>query len=160
MLKTLFSSNRYPLLLVTIVFLSVSLLSCGQEKPTKGADNRTGDLAGTWVLESRIQDEQAAPAGERLRKLVLKQDGTFACLYKGEPDQQWIDAGSGAFSFFPPLLRLYWNNGIMTSLLVVEKAPDRMRLHHGTNLVPLKEQEPDEVFVRRKQESGPKRGAQ
>ncbi len=90
-------------------------------------------------------------------KLVLNSDGAFIANYRGEINQEWILAGQGAFSYDPPTLNLYWDTGRVINLLVDESQPDRLVLHHGKNIAPLKDQEPDEVFVRFKGEKGPTR---
>ena len=76
-------------------------------------------------------------------------------LIAGKRTQEWIQAGDGAFSYDPPLLTLYWDSGATARLLVVESGPERLVFHHGRNLAPLNNQEPDEVFSRQKTEKGP-----
>jgi hypothetical protein len=90
-------------------------------------------------------------------RLVLNPDGTFVTNYRGDESQGWIRSGQGGFSYEPPYLNLFWENGASVTLLVTELEPDRILVHHGRNHVPLKDQEPQEIFVRQKMERGPTR---
>ncbi len=90
-------------------------------------------------------------------RLALNTDGTFRADYRGDTTEKWITAGAGAFSYNSPLLTMYWESGATSVLLVRDAEPDRMVLHHGRNMVPLAEQDPDEVFVRINPEKGPTR---
>jgi hypothetical protein len=135
-----------PLILVALSALLMA--SCSRESSTVKPDDKIRLLVGTWILKSRIVEGSEVPAQERLMKITLNEDGTFRYLYRGDQSQPWILAGQGAFSFNPPDLRFYWDDGPMENLLVVEREPDRIRVHHGFNLVPLKNEDPDEVFAR------------
>jgi hypothetical protein len=107
------------------------------------------------MLKSRIVDGDERPVDERFLRLVLRNDGTFQAQYRGSPGQNWIRAGAGAFSYRAPLLTFFWDSGQVVKLLVIEQQPDQLRVHHGLNMVPLKDQPPDEVFVRTKPAKGP-----
>jgi outer membrane lipoprotein-sorting protein len=123
--------------------------ACGKEKPEVRADSAALEsIAGDWTLAARVTGNGETPAQDRFVKLSLKRDGTFRFLFQGDKTQPWITAGEGAFSFTPPTLSFYWDNGAQVRLLVVEKSENRMRLHHGRNLVPVKGADPDEVYVR------------
>ncbi|MBI5249688.1 MAG: hypothetical protein HY912_09350 [Desulfomonile tiedjei] len=108
-------------------------------------------------MKSRIVDENEVPVAQRFMRLALNPDGTFRADYRGESTQKWIKAGQGAFSYNPPMLTMHWESGATATLLVRAAEPDRMVLHHGRNMVPLAEQEPDEVFARMNPEKGPTR---
>ncbi|MFH1115272.1 MAG: hypothetical protein V1792_15285 [Pseudomonadota bacterium] len=129
--------------------------ACSTETPKVKDKSEPERLAGTWILNSRIADGKEVPASERVIKLFLRTDGTFSVDFRGEARQPWIRAGQGGFSYDPPMLRFFWDNGASVTFLVTETESDRMKLHRGWNLVPLKEQEPEEVFVRHRVEKGP-----
>jgi hypothetical protein len=138
--------------------LCLLLLSCGSQPPVRSERDKAQTLAGTWLLQSRIVDGKETPATKRQMKIVVGKDGTFLFRYRGNDKQQWIDAGEGGVSFIPPHLKFFWDTGQTQTLLVLDGQPDRMRLHHGRNLAPLKDQQPDEIFVREKAAAkGPKR---
>lgn len=139
-----------PPLLTAFLFAACTSESAKVEQ--RGENDR---LAGTWILKARSAEGKETPATERLIELYLKADGTFSAAFKGEPHQSWIVAGQGGFSYDPPVLSLYWDNGASVTFLVTESQNDQMRLHRGRNLAPLKEQEPEEIFVRRQIEKGP-----
>ena len=69
------------------------------------------ELLGTWVLAARIINGQDAPAQDRVVTIVFKKNGVFETSYKGEPDQEWVRAGQGAYSYNPPILSLHWDSG-------------------------------------------------
>lgn len=142
---------------LTVFSISLMLFSCQSNSSDNVSKNQGGRLVGTWLMTARIVDETETPAVERVMKLALNSDATFVAYYRGEPDQDWIVAGQGAFSYEPPMLNLYWETGRVINLLVDETQPDKLVLHHGRNIAPLKDQEPDEVFVRHKGEKGPTR---
>ncbi len=146
---------RSSLLYVTL--FSLLILSCGGPATTEQKNDESSRLAGTWTLKTRIKDGVGSPVTQRLMRLVLKENGTFHADYKGEESQRWIRAGQGGFSYNPPLLQFYWDKGPVVTLLVVEAEPARLLVHHGRNLVPLKNQEPDEVFVGETPQKGPTR---
>jgi len=139
--------------------LALALISCSKDASVESKhDDRTQAFAGTWTLQARIADGKEVPANDRFMKLVLNEDGTFRALYRGDRAQNWIVAGQGGYSYAPPALNLFWDSGQVVTLLVVETEPNRLRLHHGTTLAPLKDQEPDDVFVRDTSAKGPTRG--
>jgi hypothetical protein len=109
-------------------------------------------------MKSRLVEDRADPVTQRLLRLHLKEDGTFRADYRGEESQEWIQPGGGGFSYEPPLLTLYWDSGQVITLLVRDAQPEQLVIHHGRNLAPLKDQEPDEVFIRQKETKGPTRG--
>jgi len=92
-------------------------------------------------------------------RLVFTPHGTFKAHYRGDASQRWIRAGQGGFAYSSPNLTLFWENGTTANLLVTEQTADRMKVHHGRNLVPLKDQDPDEMFVKQSFEKGPTQGA-
>ena len=150
------NSSAHILLSVGLLLTaSLLIVGCGSDTPGLGDQNEGKVLAGTWILKSRVIDGQERPVDERLMMLVLRSDGTFQARYRGNDSQNWIKAGAGAFSYRPPLLKFFWDSGQVMRLLVTEKEPDQLRLHHGMNMVPLKDQPPDEVFVRTKPAKGP-----
>jgi hypothetical protein len=108
-------------------------------------------------MTSKIVKGQDIPATTRLMKLVFNSNGTFRAIYRGDEKQAWIRAGAGGFSYSPPFLTLFWDSGAVVTILVEEKDVEHLRFHHGHNLVPMKNQEPDEIFVRQKTEKGPTR---
>ena len=148
-------SFLHPLILTFLGALF--LLACSGESRVEQKRAEAEQLTGTWVLKARIAKGVETPAKERFIKLYLKPDGTFAADYRGEGYQNWIRAGQGGFSYQPPLLSFFWEGGATATFLVTELEPDLMKLHRGRNLVPLKEQEPEEIFVRQKIEKGPTR---
>ena len=140
--------------------LWVLLASCGSGPPLTNEHDKARTLVGTWVLQSRVVDGKETPATNRQMKIVVGDEGTFLFQYRGDRKQQWISAGEGGVSYIPPYLKFFWDTGQTQTLLVVKQQPDRIRLHHGENLAPLKDQEPDEIFVREKASvKGPTRRA-
>lgn len=139
--------------------LTLVLVSCADQTPTVQTSDEALQLAGSWVLKARISNGKETPAKQRILQLVLKPDGTFTAYFRGDEHQDWIKAGQGGFSYAPPLLTFFWENGTAVRLLVTELQPDRIKIHHGRNLVPLKDQEPEEIFVRKKLDKGPTRKA-
>jgi hypothetical protein len=140
-----------------LFLLGILAISCSSQQ--KSAE-KTGDaarLTGTWVLTSKVVEGRDVPVTSRLMKLVFNNNGTFRAIYKGEEAQAWIGAGSGGFSYTPPLLTLFWDSGATVTVVVEERDVERLLFHHGRNLAPLNNQEPDEVFVRQKIEKGPTR---
>jgi hypothetical protein len=91
-------------------------------------------------------------------KLTFNPDGSFLASYRGDGTQNWIRAGQGGFAYHPPYLSLHWETGPVLTLLVREADSERLLIHHGRNVIPLKDQEPDEIFVKQKIEKGPTRG--
>jgi len=146
------------LLFLLVAFVTLFIFSCGPEPAIIESDDRSKALAGTWVLKSRIVAGKESPVTQRFMKLTLGADQTFTAHYRGDRTQNWVRAGVGAFSYNPPLLRFYWDSGQLITLLVREDKSDHLLLHHGSHLAPLKDQEPDEVFVRIRPEKGPRRG--
>jgi hypothetical protein len=136
-----------PISFLVPILLGLVLCSCGGNGTPGALDERAKFLAGTWDLSYRITGDREEPATNRLVKLTLRDDATFQALYRGDQSQEWTVAGQGAFSYSSSLLRLFWDSGQETALLVRERSPGRLVLHHGLNLVPLGEQEPDEVFT-------------
>jgi len=122
----------------------------------KKADE-SGKIAGTWIMKSRIVGDNEEPVHQRFMRLHLSEAGTFRAEYRGTDAQQWITAGRGAFSYEPPYITLFWDSGQVVTLMVRSGAADSLLVHHGRNLAPLKDQEPDEVFDRQKETKGPTR---
>jgi len=150
-----FTLSRLYTPVAALIFLSVLLLSCDRQTGAIQKNENNSRLAGTWVIQSRIIDGVESPADQRFIGFVFNADGLFSSKYRGEKSQGWIRAGEGAFSYNPPVLTLYWDSGAIATLLVVESGPERLVFHHGRNLAPLLNQEPDEVFARQKPEKGP-----
>ncbi len=152
--------KHLPQLLIKISCLVLAvlfLISCGNQSV---APKKTGDsarLTGLWDLKSRFLEDKETAVTQRFMRLALNTDGTFRADYRGDTTEKWIKAGAGAFSYNSPLLTMHWESGATSVLLVRESEPDRMVLHHGRNMVPLAEQDPDEVFVRINPEKGPTR---
>ncbi len=147
--------THFPFLstmLAATVFLAVA---CQKETPLPAHDPNAAKLAGVWVLTARVADDHEQPADQRILKLTFTDQGAFQAEYRGDAHQKWIQPGKGVFSFSPPLLTLYWDSGAVTTLSVQQTAPDRIVLHHGRNLVPLKDQEPDEIYQRQSIAKGP-----
>ena len=137
---------------------ALMVAACGRSQT--GSSQKSEDatrLTGTWVLTSRILEGRDVPATTRLMKLTFNSNGTFRALYRGDETQKWIAAGSGGYSYARPLLTLFWDSGPVVTILVEETESDRFLFHHGRNLVPHQNQEPDEIFVRQKVEKGPTR---
>jgi len=145
----------FSLAILCAVFLAV--LSCGPQAQRNEKSDQALRLAGTWTLNARIADGVESSISERYMRLDLNPDATFRARYRGDQSQGWTKAGQGAFSYEPPYLYLYWESGAANTLLVSELDQNRLYVHHGRNLVPLKDQEPDEIFVREKIEKGPTR---
>ncbi|MGB6066050.1 MAG: hypothetical protein WBG50_14715 [Desulfomonilaceae bacterium] len=149
--------SYYYMPVLGLLLFAGLIVSCSSQT---GSVEKTADdsrLAGTWVLTSRIIKGQDVPATNRLMKLVFSNNGTFRSTYRGDEAQKWIAAGAGGFSYTPPLLTLYWDSGPVVRITVKETDPKRLLFHHGRNCVPLKNQDPDEIFVRQKSEKGPTR---
>jgi hypothetical protein len=139
-------------LFLLIVFCFLFCVGCEKKgAPVVNAEN-AGKLVGTWTLVSKIDDDKETPVTQRFLKLEFKPDGSFKAAFKGEENQSWIQPGQGGYAYTPPLLTLYWQTGNSLSLLVFELGPDKLRFHHGRNMLPTKDQEPDEIFVRAKSE--------
>ncbi len=142
--------------LVSLATLCILLLSCGNQTSTseKKSDQK-GALAGKWLLQARFVNGVEVPVHDRIFELTFDKEGTFQAYYQGDASQKWVRAGQGRYSYAPPLLTLYWESRTTSTLLVDELNPDRMRLHRGRTTVPMKDQEPDEIFTRWKVEKGP-----
>lgn len=143
------NSKTTHLFFLAVIVVAALVVSCTSGDHKAQTDSGEANaLAGTWVLASRIDQNGEAAADERQMKLTLQPDSTFQARYRGLPEQDWILAGKGAFSYKKPLLSFFWESGATVTFLVVGQDQERMVLHHGRNLAPLKKQEPDEVFVR------------
>ncbi len=149
--------NLLNFVVCLLCFISVSLLCSCQEQKTKVLTEVPSELLGTWVLTARIIDGQDGPVQDRVVKLVFKKNGGFETSYKGEPDQVWVRAGQGVYSYNPPILSLHWDSGRVVPLLLSNLTPESFRAHHGRDLAPLKDQEPDEIFKKAQKEKGPTR---
>jgi hypothetical protein len=148
--------HRYVSIL-GFLLLGILLISCSSQPKSAEKSAEAARLAGTWVMKSKIVKGQDVPATTRLMKLVFNSNGTFRAIYRGNEKQAWIRAGAGGFSYSPPFLTLFWDSGAVVTILVEEKDLEHLQFHHGHNLVPMKNQEPDEIFVRQKTEKGPTR---
>ncbi|HMK37209.1 MAG TPA: hypothetical protein VK463_19200 [Desulfomonilaceae bacterium] len=148
------SAVRIILWLTLCIFF---VAACDTKTASVSKTDNAPVLAGTWVLQTRIAEGVESPATQRFLKLTFNSDGSFRAGYRGDDTQKWIRAGQGGFSYTPPYLNLYWETGPILTVLVSEAGPERLVIHHGRNLVPLKDQEPDEIFVRQKVEKGPTR---
>lgn len=128
--------------------VSLLVISCGNESQPAKSPDEAKLLAGTWVLRAKIVDGKEEVVTGRQMRLHLREDGTFRAEFRGDANQEWTRAGKGAFSYIPPDLTFFWDTGQAVNLLVVERDANRFRLHHGRNLVPLKDGDADEIFVR------------
>ncbi|AFM24246.1 hypothetical protein [Desulfomonile tiedjei] len=144
---------RFAILVTMALFLTACL---GQSNAPQRSDQGIA-LAGIWDLKARVENEAENPVTQRFMRLAFNPDGTFRAEYRGDESQKWVRAGQGGFSFRPPVLNMHWDSGAISTLLVQNSDPDRMVLHHGRNMVPLAEQDPDEVFVKLKSDKGPTR---
>lgn|GEM_PF-958241 len=149
------SASKHFAICALMVVATMYLIGCQNEAIVPNNDPNAAKLAGVWVLTARVTDDNEQPADQRLLKLILTDKGTFTAEYRGEKHQKWIRPGRGVFSFSPPLLTLYWDSGAVTTLSVRQLQSDRIILHHGRNLVPLKDQEPDEIYQRQTVAKGP-----
>jgi len=140
-----------------LLLLGTLAVSCTSQPKSAEKSGDASRLTGTWVLTSKVVDGQDIPVTSRLMKLVFNSNGTFRAIYRGDEGQAWIGAGAGGFSYTPPLLTLFWDSGPPVTIVVEEKDPERLLFHHGNSLVPLNNQDPDEIFVRQKTEKGPTR---
>jgi hypothetical protein len=140
-----------------LFLIGFCLISCSSQSVAPQKTNHAQSVAGIWDLKARIADDAETPVTQRFMRLSLNPDGTFRAEYRGDESQKWVRAGQGGFSYNPPLLSMHWESGATSTLLVRDFAPDRMVLHHGRNMTPLADQDPDEVFVREKPEKGPTR---
>ncbi len=134
------------------------IVLCGGCKEKAGAPDsslNSPNLTGTWMLQSRIIEGVTVPAKDKIIRLQLDPGGKFQAFYKGEESQDWIRAGQGGFSYAPPKLTLHWESGQALSLLVQDKDPEHIFVHHGRNMVPLNNQEPDEIFVKQATNKAP-----
>ncbi len=141
-------------------FCLVLMISC-QEKGVQSSSEVHPELVGTWVLTARTIQGQETPAKDRVLKLTFRKDGTFETSYQGETSQAWVQAGQGGYSYIAPILSLHWDSGRVVPLLITNLTSESFRAHHGRDLTPLKDQEPDEIFMKVQNQKGPTRsGAQ
>jgi hypothetical protein len=140
-----------------LLILGTLAISCTSQPKSAEKSSDASRLAGTWVLTSKVVEGQAVPVTARFMKLTFNNNGTFRAIYRGDARQAWIGAGAGGFSYTPPILTLFWDSGPEVTIVVEEKDVERLQFHHGRNLVPLNNQDPDEIFVRQKTEKGPTR---
>ncbi|MGC8906948.1 MAG: lipocalin family protein [Desulfomonilaceae bacterium] len=145
----------FPILSAMLVVTAFLAVGCQKETALPERDPNAAKLAGVWMLTARVADDHEQPAEQRILKLTFTDRGAFQAEYRGDPQQKWIQPGKGVFTFAPPLLTLYWDSGAVTTLSVQQLTPDRIVLHHGRNLVPLKDQEPDEIYQRQSIAKGP-----
>jgi len=142
--------------LLSLAALSLLLVSCGSQTSTSETkSDEKSLLPGKWSLQARLVNGTETPANNRSLELTFTKEGTFRANFRGDESQKWIRAGQGRYAYTPPRLTLYWEAGPPLTLLVQELPPDRIRIHHGRVTVPMKDQEPDEIFVRRQVEKGP-----
>lgn len=147
-----------PLIALCLAALLFSV-SCGRDIAPVQGNNDNSRLVGTWILQSRMVGETESPALERQLEFIFLGKDLFRARYRPDPTHNWIGAGEGSFRYDPPYLSLYWDSGATATLLVAEEGAERIRFHHGRNLVPAVNQDPDEIFVRKKVDaatSGPK----
>ena len=149
--------NHALLVFVGCLVCLALLISC-QENKSPSSIQSNPELIGTWVLTGRIVEGTIVPAQDRLVKIEFKEDGAFQISYRGEPQQQWIEAGHGAYSYHPPMLSLHWDSGRTVPLLLSNLTSEGFNAHHGRDLAPLKDQEPDEIFKKVQKEKGRTRG--
>ena len=135
------------LIAALLSLMTLSVIACSSGTSDTQRPNQDRLLAGTWTLDARMVDGKERPAVRRQMRLSLDADGTFGSEYRGDETQRWVSAGQGAFSYDPPYLTFYWNSGQVRTVLVVERESGRLRVHHGRNMVPLNNQDPDELYV-------------
>lgn len=124
------------------------LVSCGNGSTNTSESNKNARLIGKWLLKSKVQNGKQVPVTENQILFEFRSDGTFISRYRYRPSDPWLNSGAGAYIFQPPTLELYWNSGRLIALTVTEKQPNLLSVHHGRNLAPGRDQEPDEVFER------------
>ncbi len=151
--------NLSILVIYILCFFCAALMISCQEQRAQFSSEIHPELLGTWVLTTRTIEGQETPAKDRMVKLTFKKDGTFRTSYKGDADQEWVHAGQGAYSYNAPILSLHWDSGRVVPLLLTNLTSESFRAHHGRDLAPLKDQEPDELFKKVKNEKGPSRNA-
>ena len=139
---------KRALSLLAAALAALFLASCARDAQVSAPQDQAGLLSGTWILTSRIEEGKEVPVAERFMRLVLREDGAYRAEYRGDATQKWIVAGRGVFSFVPPVVQFFWDSGDVTSFLVLERDSNRLHLHHGVSLAPLKEQSPDEIYRR------------
>ncbi|MGC8659605.1 MAG: hypothetical protein ACP5U1_11080 [Desulfomonilaceae bacterium] len=147
--------KNHALSICIVCLICLGLVASCQETKTLTSVQSHPELIGTWVLTSRVENGAVVPAKDRLVKIQLKEDGTFQISYRGEPQQQWIQAGHGAYLYSPPTLSLHWDSGRIVPLLVSNLNSEGFHAHHGRVLAPLKDQEPDEIFKKVLKKKGP-----
>jgi hypothetical protein len=144
------SVTRQVRLIAICIVALLSSFSCGNDTASVRKSENNSRLVGTWILQSRVVGETEAPARERLIEFVFSGNDLFRSRYRGDSAQDWIGAGQGSFRYDPPYLTLYWDSGARAILLVADEGAERIRVHHGRNLVPGANQDPDEIFIREK----------
>lgn len=148
---------RYVLALIAAAAVAAVLITgYYPQSGTTDPSPETKSFAGTWVLKARVEKGKEEPAATRQMVLDLSRDGTFEARYRGNPDQEWIKAGSGAYTYLDRMLTFYWDSGGQMTMMVVQRDNGRMVLHQGRSLVPLRDQEPQEIYVKEKPESAGK----
>ncbi len=145
--------NAHVIRISVVIFVFCMQAACNSDRPsaTGPAPEQNKDkIIGVWKLQSRLVDgvESPAPATERQLKLYFEPNGVFTAHFRGDESQPWIKAGKGAFTYRGPSLNLYWESGNRVVLLAKPLDPTRLYIHHGGNMAPLANQEPDEVFVK------------
>jgi hypothetical protein len=145
-----FVSKATPVTALFLLAAILALASCrGAAAPSLGpADDQAALLAGAWVSKARVVEGKEEPAVDRLVKIEFGEDKTFRYHFRGDAAQAWVLAGKGVYSYVPPSLTFYWDSGPVANLLVVSRDAARICVHHGRNLAPLHNQDPDEVFVK------------
>lgn len=146
-------------LAIGALFLAVlvAFTSCQDHKSIQEIKDPPEQLIGNWILSDRVSDGQTFKVQESVVKLTFRKNGTFQASFQGQPNQKWVEAGQGVFTYDSPLLTLYWDSGRVVPLLVKDLDSESLKLHHGRTMIPLKDQEADEVFQRIKTEKGPTR---
>jgi hypothetical protein len=137
--------NSSHCLIAILVTFGLLLIGCSNQD-TASKESGSSNLVGVWQLKARIIDEKEIPAEDRIMKIIFEPNNFFKAMYKGTKDQDWIKAGQGGYVYKAPYLSLHWENGRLLSLYIKELASNRMLIHHGKSLAPMKDQEPDEVF--------------
>lgn len=143
--------KAHTIRILGIILLFITQTACNSDRPTATGpttEQNKDKIVGVWKLQSRLVDGAETPATERRLKLKFEPNGTFTAYFQGDESQPWIKAGQGAFTFMGPSLNLYWESGNRVVLLAKQSEPTRLYVHHGGNMAPLVNQEPDEIFVR------------
>jgi hypothetical protein len=138
--------------MVGCLLLTMSALSCTRNGSS--IDLPTAEelepVTGTWVLQGQVHNGDAQSDVHRHFRLELNPTGLFTAYARAETSSDWFPVGQGAFTYSAPHISFFWDSGKRSDLLILDKTPTRMTVHHGWMLLPLKDQADPEVFVQQK----------